>query len=72
MNHDDDDIDGTMSLKDWLEILDNDIDEAAADLNNQRELDQLVMLLRQKADELAAIDVDPEEEIERDEEEALE
>ena len=72
---DDDDIDGTMALKDWLEILGDDIDEAVADLVEVAggDLDKLVAFLRAKADEIAAIeldepDEDQEEEIERDEE----
>jgi hypothetical protein len=71
---DDDDF-SPMSTKDWIDLIGDDIDEAIDDLENERDLAQLVAFLRAKADEIAAIeleDSDPEEECERDEEEALE
>ena len=71
--YDDDGLDVTMSLADWLEIIDGDLDEAVDDLKNQREIDQMVAFLRAKADEIAGIELDsgdPEEECELDEEES--
>jgi hypothetical protein len=70
--YDDDGVDVAMTLQDWLEVLDGDVDEAVDDLKNQSELDQLVRFLRSKADEIAGIELDSgdgiDEQIERDEE----
>jgi hypothetical protein len=75
MNHDDDDdLDVTLTLKDWLEIIDGDVDEAVECLDSySQQMKQLVSFLRTKADEIAAIEpledgdgID--EQIERDEE----
>jgi hypothetical protein len=71
--HDADDFDDfTMSLKDWLEILDDDVDEAVECLDSDsQQIKQLVSFLRAKA---AAIELEEpgedQEEIERDEEES--
>jgi hypothetical protein len=67
---DDDDLDFTMSLKDWLEILDGDVDEAVAELEDRSgDLKQLVLFLRSKADAIAG-KLDEAEEVERDEEDS--
>jgi hypothetical protein len=73
--YDDDGLDATMTLQDWLEVLESDIDEAADGVETKSEIERLVAFLRAKADEIAAIEPledfgDPEEECERDEEES--
>jgi hypothetical protein len=77
----DDDIDTPMTLNDWLEIIDSDVDEAAADLENQIQIDKLVAFLRRKIEEIAGMELPEDfgdntddaaecEMIERDEEES--
>ncbi len=60
-----------MTLKDWLEIIDEAVDDLVEKAGS--DLKRLVAFLRAKADEIAAIEPledfgDPEEECEQDEE----